>query len=139
MSKITLWYVKLSMLYFVVGLLLGFSLHFHEDGDANVYNSLLFAHVHLNLLGWMTMMIYGVGYHILPRFAGKPLKGGKLIDIQFYLANAGLLGMVVFNYMKAKGTMAVADMLFTASAAAASLSGILFAGIMFATLNSKHN
>ncbi|MBM4387656.1 MAG: cbb3-type cytochrome c oxidase subunit I [Deltaproteobacteria bacterium] len=137
MSKITIWCIKLSMLYFVLGILLGVSLPFSEEGDANVYNSLVFAHVHLNLLGWMTMMIYGVGYHILPRFAGKHLRGGRLIDVQFYLANAGLLGMVVFNYMKAKGVMAAAGMLFMASAAAASLSGILFAGIMFATLKEK--
>ena len=31
------------------------------------------AHVHMLLLGFVTMMIYGVAYHVLPRFAGYPL------------------------------------------------------------------
>ena len=33
-----------------------------------------FVHSHLMLLGWVSMMIYGVGYHILPKFAGRFLK-----------------------------------------------------------------
>ncbi len=57
---------------------------------------LKFVHSHLNMLGWVSMMIYGVGYHILPRFAGKRLKSNKLGEIQFYLANIGLIGMLLF-------------------------------------------
>ena len=33
------------------------------------------AHVHMLLLGFVTMMIYGVAYHVVPRFAGFPLHG----------------------------------------------------------------
>ncbi len=64
-----------------------------------VYPSLLylkFVHSHLNMLGWVSMMIYGVGYHILPRFVGRRIKSVRLGEIQFYLANVGLIGMVVF-------------------------------------------
>ena len=32
-----------------------------------------FAHAHLNLPGFMAMMIYGIGYFILPRFTARPL------------------------------------------------------------------
>ena len=31
------------------------------------------AHVHMLLLGFVTMMIYGVAYHVLPRFVGFPM------------------------------------------------------------------
>ena len=31
------------------------------------------AHVHLNLLGFVSMVIFGVAYHVIPRFAGHPL------------------------------------------------------------------
>ncbi|MCI0469148.1 MAG: hypothetical protein L0Y62_03675 [Nitrospirae bacterium] len=58
--------------------------------------TLKFAHSHLNMLGWVSMMIYGVGYHILPRFAGKKIKSVKLGEMQFYLANIGLIGMLLF-------------------------------------------
>lgn len=55
-----------------------------------------FVHSHFMLIGWVSMMIYGVGYHILPRFAGKLLKNPTLAEIQFWVANIGLIGMVVF-------------------------------------------
>jgi cbb3-type cytochrome oxidase subunit 1 len=59
--------------------------------------NLRFAHVHLNLLGWMSMLIFGVGYHILPRFAGKTLYSNRLGEIQFWVANIGLIGMVLLS------------------------------------------
>jgi hypothetical protein len=48
------------------------------------------------MLGWVSMMIYGVGYHILPRFSGKPLRYPKIGEIQFWTANIGLVGMLAF-------------------------------------------
>jgi len=54
-----------------------------------------FVHSHLNMLGWVSMMIFGVGYHILPRFTGKPLKSARIGEIQFWLANIGLIGMLL--------------------------------------------
>jgi len=57
---------------------------------------LSFVHSHFMLIGWVSMMIYGVGYHILPRFAGKLLKSPWVAEMQFWVANIGLIGMVVF-------------------------------------------
>jgi hypothetical protein len=42
----------------------------------------------------MSMMIYGVGYFILPRFNGRTLRWPSWVPIHFYLANIGLIGMV---------------------------------------------
>jgi cbb3-type cytochrome oxidase subunit 1 len=53
------------------------------------------AHVHMNLLGFVTMMIYGVGYHVVPRFFGHPLHSRKLGGIHWWLSNIGLALMVV--------------------------------------------
>jgi cbb3-type cytochrome oxidase subunit 1 len=66
--------------------------------------SLKFVHSHLMLLGWVSMMIYGVGYHILPRFMGKLLKNKSLAEVQFWLANAGLLAF----YMAGNAPVSVA-------------------------------
>jgi cbb3-type cytochrome oxidase subunit 1 len=65
--------------------------------------SLKFVHSHLNMLGWVSMMIYGVGYHILPRFAGRALKYPKLGEFQFWTANTGLIGMLVFYTLDVVG------------------------------------
>jgi cbb3-type cytochrome oxidase subunit 1 len=52
------------------------------------------AHVHANLLGFVSMMIFGVAYHVLPRFAGRGLHSNKMAQIHFVVANAGLALMV---------------------------------------------
>jgi cbb3-type cytochrome oxidase subunit 1 len=52
------------------------------------------AHAHLMLMGFLGMMIFGVGLHVLPRFTGRPLYSERMADAQFALVNAGLLAMV---------------------------------------------
>jgi cbb3-type cytochrome oxidase subunit 1 len=52
------------------------------------------AHVHMNLLGFVTMMIYGIGYHVLPRFSGHPLQHRWLAGLHWALANLGVAAMV---------------------------------------------
>jgi cbb3-type cytochrome oxidase subunit 1 len=37
------------------------------------------------LMGFLSMMIFGVGYHLLPVFAGTDLYSFRLAKIQFWL------------------------------------------------------
>jgi len=90
MSKITVAFIKAAMVYFVLAMLLGI----HMSRTGAVYPSMP-VHVHFNLLGWISMMIYGVAYHILPRFSGQPLWNEKLSVWHFWLANIGLIGMAL--------------------------------------------
>lgn len=53
------------------------------------------AHVHLSLLGFVSMMIYGVAYHVIPRFTGHALHSRAIAAAQWWIAVAGLAGMVV--------------------------------------------
>jgi cbb3-type cytochrome oxidase subunit 1 len=41
-------------------------------------------------LGFVTMMIFGVAYHVIPRFTGHPLHSRRLAGMQWWLANIGL-------------------------------------------------
>ncbi len=52
------------------------------------------AHLHMLLLGFVTMMIAGVAYHVLPRFAATPLYSVRLARVHFVLANVGLALLV---------------------------------------------
>ena len=52
------------------------------------------AHLHMLLLGFVTMMIAGVAYHVFPRFAATPLHSAAMARVHFVVANAGLLFMV---------------------------------------------
>ena len=52
------------------------------------------AHMHANLLGFVSMMIFGVAYHVIPRFTGAPLRSEPLALAHVWIANGGLALMV---------------------------------------------
>ncbi len=52
-------------------------------------------HAHTNLLGWVSMMIFAVAYHVLPRFSGRPLYSNRLADMHLILSNIGLIGLII--------------------------------------------
>jgi cbb3-type cytochrome oxidase subunit 1 len=52
-------------------------------------------HMHMTLLGFVTMMIFGVGYHVIPRFAGRPLWSKRLAGTHVWVSNVGLAAMCV--------------------------------------------
>ncbi len=100
MSKITVAFIKAAMIYFVLAMLLG--LYMSVAGP--VYPSMPI-HVHFNLLGWLSMMIFGVAYHILPRFSGQALWCEKLSVWHFRLANIGLVGMAFGWLVSSNGVL----------------------------------
>ena len=51
--------------------------------------------MHMTLLGFVTMMIYGVAYHVLPRFVGRALWSKRLPGVHVWASNAGLALMCV--------------------------------------------
>lgn len=85
-------FIAMSIVYLVVASIIGIYMLISPRTLAGYK----FVHSHLMLLGWVSMMIYGVGYHILPRFAGRLLKHSSLAEAQFWMANIGLVGMAVF-------------------------------------------
>ena len=53
------------------------------------------AHAHLNLLGFVTMFIFGVAYHVIPRFTGHPLHSARLAALNWWASNTGLVVLVL--------------------------------------------
>ncbi len=51
------------------------------------------AHAHSVVLGFVTMMIFGVAYHVVPRFSGAPLPSQRLPVVHWWLSNVGLAVM----------------------------------------------
>ena len=78
-------FLKSSLAWFGVGVTLGAVMSSWPNAAA--YRT---AHFHMNLLGFVSMMIFGVAYHVIPRFMGHPLHDKRLAAIHFYVANIGL-------------------------------------------------
>ena len=89
MDRYTKAFVVASLVYLVAAAGLGVWM---ASGDRPGWA--YFGHVHFNLLGFMAMMVYGVGYFILPRFNARPLRWPRLLGVHFVVSNLGLLGMV---------------------------------------------
>jgi len=91
MDKYAKAFVKASLTYLGIGTVLGLLMVLWPDTRFTITR----IHVHLLLLGFMAMMIYGVGYHILPRFMGRPVYSARLGNTQVWLANITLIGLSV--------------------------------------------
>ena len=88
------WYVrafiKASLAWLAMGVTLGVAMAAHP-----MWTIYRLAHVHMVLLGFVTMMIYGVAYHVIPRFAGFPLHSRRAAVWHWWIANAGLALMAL--------------------------------------------
>ena len=82
-------FIRAALVWLGTGVLLG--LWQVVSPAALVYRP---AHLHANLLGFVSMMIFGVAYHVLPRFAGTPLRSRGAARAHFWMANTGLALMV---------------------------------------------
>ncbi len=124
MDKIVVWYLRMSVIYFVFGAFIGVAMLIWPE-ESGLYIDL---HVHLNLLGFMSMMIYGVGYHILPKFSGTVIYSTSIMTIQFWLANIGLTGMAAAWPMQISNSESlIAGPMLMLSASISFIAVLLFA------------
>lgn len=123
-------FIKASIIYLFFGVVFGLFMSFHLLENINP----AFVHIHLNLVGFMAMMIFGISYHVLPRFNAKPIKHPSLISLHFYLGNAGLTGLVLSYLMGGYWDQGFWKILFLIFAALLTSSILLFVFNMFPVL-----
>lgn len=119
MDRFVKGFIVMSIVYLGISTILGIFMLGNQDMIA-----LKFVHSHLNMLGWVSMMIFGVGYHILPRFMGRPLYSNKIGEAHFYLGNISLIGLLLFYALNADNPDGTSRMLTLAF-------GIIQAGTLF--------
>jgi len=124
MESIIVWYLRMSVIYFVAGAAIG-AMMVLFPGTAGYH---IPVHTHLNLLGFMSMMIYGVGYHILPKFSGRTIYSPKIMKIQFWFANAGLIGIAIsWPFLNMDHFVSLFKPMLAISAASSLIAVFLFA------------
>jgi cbb3-type cytochrome oxidase subunit 1 len=107
MERHVLGFLRASLAWLLAGVTLGAAMAMAPSLAA--YRT---AHLHMLLLGFVTMMIAGVAYHVFPRFAATPLHSTRMARAHFVAANAGLLlmvaGFVVRVHQHTPGTVMLA-------------------------------
>lgn len=93
MSSSVIGFIRASLISLLVGVIMGVLIAAGVFSDACKPQLITSAHAHVNLLGFMAMLIFGVGYHILPRFSGKTLYSEGIASAQLWINLAGLVGV----------------------------------------------
>ncbi len=89
MERFPRMFVLSSLFYLLVGGAIG-TWMMHNPDTRGWYR---WSHLHLMVLGFIGMMIFGVAYHVLPRFAGNAVWSPKMGYAHWVCANVGLWGM----------------------------------------------
>ena len=115
------WFLRIAVLYFIAGVSLGIGMAM--SGDI----SLRPVHVHLNLLGWVSMTLFGLFYRALPAAAET-----RLAKAHFWIYVPAHFVQMVTLTMYFRGNTAIEPVLGGASM----LVGV--AVLCFATIVWKH-
>jgi cytochrome c oxidase cbb3-type subunit 1 len=89
------YFIKSSLAWLAGGVSLGVAMAIHPQWV--IYRP---AHMHMNLLGFVTMMIFGVGYQLLPRLGGSPLRWRRMPLFHLWIGNIGLALMVIGFFLR---------------------------------------
>ncbi len=114
--EIPLKFAWASLFYLVIGSTMGVITLINTATGILLWERYLltFTHAHVLLIGFVSMMIFGVGYHLLPVFAGTDLHSLRLAEVQFWLQNIGLVGLAFTMPYRFEGNYKLAALAFGA-------------------------
>jgi cbb3-type cytochrome oxidase subunit 1 len=126
-------FLKSSLVWLALGVTLGVAMAAHP-----VWTLYRLAHVHMMLLGFVAMMIFGVAYHVIPNFAGFPLHRPAAARAHWWLANVGLAlmasGFVLRVHAPTAGTL-----LLAAGGTLSAAGAYLFVYLIWRTIDGPAN
>ena len=108
MRGISYWFYLEAPLSVPFGMIWGIAMAISQD------HTLSPAHAHLNLVGWVTMGLFGIYYHLVPESGAK-----RLAKIHFVVATAGLVllapGIAIALLYNFEGFAAIGSLMTLAS------------------------
>ena len=119
MPKLSNYYFGTAILFLIAGIMVGLHMAITHDHTATP------AHAHINLLGWVTMSLFGGYLALNPRKAAW-----GLARMQYYVYTAGVLVMTSSLYLLVTGRPALVPVVAVA-ALVTFLGVLLFAVIIF--------
>lgn len=113
MKSLPFWFIFVGTLFALIGMAWGIQMAISQD------HSLSGGHAHNNLIGYVTMIIYGVYYRLVPAAATT-----RLAVVHFWLA---LLGSAMFGVGISLAVMGTTELLATVSALLTVAGMLIFA------------
>lgn len=122
-------FIRSSVTWLAIGITLGLVMDLWPQ--FTVYRV---AHLHINLVGFVSMMIFGVAYHVIPRFTGVPLQWRKGAGYHLYIGNAGL-ALLVLGFALRGARVPYTTALMAAGGIITAAGCYIFIFIIWTTLN----
>ena len=122
-------FIKSSLAWLAGGVSLGVGMAIHPEWV--IYRP---AHLHMNFLGFVTMMIFGVGYHLLPRLGGSPLRWKWMPTFHLWIGNVGL-ALMVTGFMIRPSIQQAGQAVLAAGGICAATGALLFVINIWRTLD----
>jgi hypothetical protein len=129
MSNVSIRCIRGAFFYLGIGIGLGVLFAF----DRPLGGLLRPVHAEANLWGFVTLMIYGMAYHMVPRFMGRPLPAPQLAEWQSWLAIGGS-GITISGWLALIYTLPGARLLLLLGGGLQVLAVLLFGGLVLATI-----
>lgn len=124
-------FIRASLAWLGIGVSIRVSMIFWP-AEALVFRP---AHLHANLLGFVSMMIFGIAYHVIPRFSGRPLPSRRLPALHWWLANIGL-GLLVGGWILRAAVPDFGGIPLGAGAIGSAAGALIFILVIWQTLHT---
>jgi cbb3-type cytochrome oxidase subunit 1 len=134
MDPVVRGFLKASLVWLSLGVTVGVAMAVHPAWT--IYRPV---HEHMNLLGFVSMMIFGVAYHVIPRFSGQPLWRRQIAVWHAWVANAGLALMAIGFVARVQTSIppAVGGALLGTGGCLSAVGAYLFAYNIWRTINAS--
>lgn len=100
MDKLSKRFLFSALFYLTIGSIMGLVLvlnpllSFMPEGTLH---SVEIGSFYLIVIGFLAFMAFGAAYHNIPKYLDAPLHSTRMAHLQYWLANIGLFGLVVFS------------------------------------------
>ncbi|MBP1992143.1 cbb3-type cytochrome c oxidase subunit I [Paenibacillus eucommiae] len=121
-------FIKIASVYFFVGVTLGMVMGITESFQ---FTS---DHAHINLLGWVSMALFGLIYHCFPQTANQ-----KLAKVHFWLHNVGVPVMVAGHFIFVLVSESAGLPIMASGGFIVVVATLIFLINIFMTLNKPQN
>lgn len=114
------WLIRISAIYALIGALIGSDMAGRKDYD------LVPGHAHILVVGWLTLVVYGIFYHVFKEISMK-----KIAKLHAWtsLIGGGLMPLMMLLYNKVENPVTLIAFIVTASILL--LAMFLFAILVF--------
>jgi len=128
MPPLTRYFLKTSLVYLALGLLVGLALALQNEFSLPVsMNGFFPVYLHLLVIGWLSQLIFGVAYWMFPKYSREMPRGRESLGWGVYvLLNFGLLLRATAEPWQSQNPGAMPAWLLVLSAVFQWLAGLIF-------------